>query len=138
MINIYTDGAYSPKYDKGGWAFYCPQYRAKVCSGEYSTTNNRMEMAAAINALTWVLLAKLPIQIINVYSDSLYVINTMNGYYQMKTNIDLWQQLNTITKQLEVKGICINWNHVKGHAGHAHNEVVDLLANLMSQIKLIK
>ena len=53
-VIFYTDGAYSPTKQKGGWGLYCPQYKLKMCHGEYNTTNNRMEMTAAIRALEFV------------------------------------------------------------------------------------
>lgn len=137
-LNLYTDGAYSSTTQMGGWAVYCSEIRLKIANQVKDTTNNRMEMTAAINALKWVLLAKAPITTINIYSDSLYVINTMKGLYQKKTNNDLWDYLDRLCLRLSEKGITVNWIHVKGHAGHPENEVVDRLANLLSQTKLIQ
>ena len=137
-LNLYTDGAYSSSTKMGGWAVYCPEIRLKIANQEKDTTNNRMEMTAAINALKWVLLAKAPITMINIYSDSLYVINTMKGLYQKKTNNDLWDYLDRLCLKLSEKEVTVNWIHVKGHAGHPENEVVDRLANLLSQTKLIR
>lgn len=136
-LNLYTDGAYSSTTQMGGWAVYCKKIRLKIANQVKNTTNNRMEMTAAINALKWVLLAKAPITTINLYSDSLYVINTMKGLYQKKTNNDLWDYLDRLCLRLSEKEITVNWIHVKGHAGHPENEVVDRLANLLSQTKLI-
>ena len=137
-LNLYTDGAYSPVTQTGGWAVCCPEIRLKIANQAKDTTNNRMEMTAAINALKWVLLAKAPITTVNIYSDSLYVINTIKGLYQKKTNNDLWDYLDRLCLKLSEKGIIVNWVHVKGHAGHLENEVVDRLANLLSQTKLIR
>lgn len=135
-INFYTDGAYSPATQAGGWAVYCPELLLKLTNKEYNTTNNRMEMTAVIKALEFVLYTKLPVNEINVYSDSLYVINTMKGLYAMRTNLDLWSELINLRTKLSTNNLQINWIHVKGHAGHANNEVVDRLANLLSQTKL--
>lgn len=136
IINFYTDGAYSPVTQAGGWAVYCPELLLKLTNKEYNTTNNRMEMTAAIKALEFVLYTKLPVNEINVYSDSLYVINTMKGLYAMRTNLDLWAKLINLTIKLSDNNLQINWIHVKGHAGHVNNEIVDKLANLLSQTKL--
>lgn len=129
---IYTDGAYSSAKKKGGWAFYCPQYKLRVCSGELDTTNNRMEMTAALKALIWADDSKIPFKNIVIVSDSLYVVNTMKGEYQKKTNNDLWAKLDEQVNLMFDKKI--SWVHVKGHAGHQDNEVVDKFANLVSQI----
>lgn len=136
MINFYTDGAYSPATQAGGWAVYCPELLLKLTNKEYNTTNNRMEMTAVIKALEFVLQTKLPVNGINIHSDSLYVINTMKGLYSMRTNLDLWARLVNLTTKLSASNLQINWVHVKGHAGHTNNEVVDRLANLLSQTKL--
>ena len=53
VINFYTDGAYSPVTQTGGWAVYCPELKLKVTSQERGTTNNRREMTAAITALEY-------------------------------------------------------------------------------------
>lgn len=135
-LNLYTDGAYSSSTKMGGWAVYCPEIRLKIANQEKDTTNNRMEMKAVISALKWVLIVKVPITTISIYSDSLYVINTMKGLYQKKTNNDLWAYLDRLCLRLSEKGITVNWIHVKGHAGHSENEIVDKLANLLSQTKL--
>ena len=130
-VIFYTDGAYSSTKQKGGWGLYCPQYKLKMCHGEYNTTNNRMEMTAEIRALEFVDESKLPEKNIIIYSDSKYLIETMKGNYSMKTNIDLWDKLNDLKQALFDKNI--TWIHVKGHSGHIENEIVDQLANLASQ-----
>ena len=53
-INIFTDGAYSPKTKKGGWAVYCPELRLRMCGAVKDTTNNRMELLSAIKALEFI------------------------------------------------------------------------------------
>lgn len=130
-VIFYTDGAYSSSKKKGGWAFYCPQYKLKICHGEMETTNNRMEMTAAIKVLEFIDSSNLPEKNIVIYSDSKYLIETMKGNYQMKTNLDLWSQINDLRDGLVSKNII--WIHVKGHNGHPENEIVDKLANLASQ-----
>lgn len=130
-IDFYTDGAYSSTKQKGGWALYCPQYKLKICRGELNTTNNRMELMAAIKALEFVDESNIPEKNIVIYSDSNYLIETMNGNFKKKTNLDLWSKLDDLCSGLLTKNI--KWVHVKGHSGHPENEIVDKLANLVSQ-----
>lgn len=130
-VTFYTDGAYSSTKKKGGWAVYCPQYKLKLCNGEFGSTNNRMEVFAAIKALEFVDESNLPEKNIIIYSDSKYLVETMNGNFQKKTNLDLWSKLSDLCTGLFSKNI--QWVHVKGHSGHTENEIVDKLANLMSQ-----
>jgi len=130
-VAFYTDGAYSSTKNKGGWAVYCPQYKLKLCNGEFGSTNNRMEVFAAIKALEFVDESNLPEKNIIIYSDSKYLVETMNGNFQKKTNLDLWDKLSDLCTGLFTKNI--QWIHVKGHSGNTENEIVDKLANLMSQ-----
>lgn len=129
---IATDGAYSSTKDKGGWCFYCPQYRMRVCNSELGTTNNRMEMMAVIKALEWIADSNLPQKNITIVSDSQYVIQTMLGKYSKNKNLDLWNKMDERVDALFDK--TISWVHVKGHAGNEYNEVVDKFANLVSQL----
>ena len=128
---FYTDGAYSSTKCKGGWAVYCPEYKLKLCNGEFQTTNNRMEVIAAIKALEFVDESNLPEKNIIIYSDSKYLVETMNGNFRKKTNLDLWNKLSDLCDSLFNKNI--RWVHVKGHSGQSENEIVDKLANLVSQ-----
>jgi ribonuclease HI len=131
-MDIYTDGAYSSKTEKGGWAFYMPDYKMRVCGSDSNTTNNRMELTAVIKALEFVVDSNLPDKELNIYSDSNYVVQTMLGNFSKKTNMDLWDKLDLILDGLIAKKII--WNHIKGHTGEKNgNYIVDLLANLTSQ-----
>jgi len=132
---IYTDGAYSPIKRKGGWAFYLPQYRLRVCKGDDSQgiTNNRMEMMAVIKALELVINCQFIQSNIIIYTDSQYVIQTILGNYHRNYNLDLWNIIDQEIKILSNKNI--TWQHVKGHNGTIENEVVDKFANLVSQMK---
>ena len=130
-IVFYTDGAYSSTKKKGGWGVYCPQYKLRMCSGELNTTNNRMEVMAAIKALEFVDESNIPEKNIVIYSDSNYLVETMNGNFKKKTNLDLWDKITELCNGLFNKKI--TWIHIKGHAGHEENEIVDKLANLTSQ-----
>jgi ribonuclease HI len=129
---FFTDGAFSHSKNKGGWAFYCPEYRLRVCHGEESTTSNRMEVTAAIKVLEWLSDSKVPEKKITIYSDSLYLVNTVKGSFTRNANLDLWNQLDLMIELLFDKQI--TWVHIKGHNGTRGNEIVDKLANLVSQI----
>lgn len=132
MINIYTDGAYSAVTKRGGWSFYCKEFNIKVCgSSTDPTTNNRMEMTAVLKALQFLEMANIHEKEVTIWSDSLYVINTMNNIYQKKTNCDLWHELDEAVHRLLFSKVY--FKHVKGHAENKDNNTVDFLANLMSQ-----
>lgn len=135
-LNFYTDGAYSPVTKTGGWAVYCPELKLRITNQAKDTTNNRMELIAAINAMKFILQTGMKVPTINIYSDSLYVINTLKGLYKMKMNLDLWSEASRMLFLIQRQSIQINWIHIKGHAGHINNEIVDRLANLLSQTKL--
>lgn len=125
-IIIYTDGSAlnngSP--DSGcGWAaklIYNGKYRLKSggCRGK---TNNQMEMLAVLNALKSITDRNIPVVL---YSDSKYVIETLNGNYRMSKNIELWNELIPAYKSFaDIKSI---W--IRGHNGDFHNEEVDRAA----------
>ena len=136
----YTDGACSGNPGPGGWGVLM---RAKngeeivkereLKGGEADTTNNRMELLAAINALESLTRASR----ITMVTDSAYVKNGVTGWIHgwkrngWKTsakkpvkNADLWQELDAETARHTV-----NWHWVKGHSGHPDNELADELAN---------
>jgi len=133
-IEIYTDGACKGNPGPGGWGVVLRyQGREKELSGaEASTTNNRMELMAAIKALQ-----ALKRQCrVDLYTDSQYVRRGMtewisswkqkqwrNAQNKPVKNADLWQQLDTLAQKHD-----INWHWVKGHAGHPENERADALA----------
>lgn len=124
MIKIYTDGAYAPSRDKGGWAFVVIKDNKKIHSsffGEEDTTNNRMEIQAVIEAIIWAKENKLTK--IEIFTDSMYVIGTMSKNWKRNKNHDLWEILDEL-----VLNMTISWNHVKGHEGDKYNELCDALA----------
>jgi len=129
-ITVYTDGACSGNPGKGGWAAVIVESgKEKIISGsEQLTTNNRMELAAVINALKDIN----PSEII-IYTDSKYVKNgieswinnwKINGWMtaakQPVKNKDLWVQLDTL-----VSGKKITWEWVKGHSNDHYNNIAD-------------
>ncbi len=135
----YTDGACSGNPGPGGWgALLIAREGASVLKqrelqgGEADTTNNRMELLAAINALE----ALDRPSILTVVTDSAYVKGGITGWMHgwkkngWKTstkkpvkNVDLWQRLDTAQTRHRV-----TWEWVKGHAGHPENEKADALA----------
>ena len=132
---IYTDGACLGNPGPGGWAALIidkNQLTNKKVGSEISTTNNRMELTAVIEALKII-----PSESkLAVYTDSKYVINGIEIWIvnwkksnwkgsnrkEIK-NKDLWIQLDNLSQNFN-----INWNWVKGHSGDVNNEEVDQLA----------
>ena len=134
-IEIYTDGACRGNPGPGGWGalLKIDDYEKEISGGEIDTTNNRMELLAAIKALECV---KEQCEI-NLYTDSKYVMKGItiwiikwkaNGFKNSKkkpvANADLWVLLDDLAQQYKIK-----WHWVKGHAGHELNERADALAN---------
>jgi ribonuclease HI len=133
-VEIFTDGACSGNPGPGGWGAVL-RYGAtekELSGGETATTNNRMEMMAAIVALEAL---KRPTAV-NLYTDSTYlrdgVMKWIHGWKRngWKTaarkpvkNVDLWQRLEEARAPHDV-----TWHWVKGHAGHPENERADALA----------
>jgi len=134
QVTIYTDGACSGNPGPGGWGavLISGPHRKEICGGEPQTTNNRMELAAAIAALDAL---KKPSRV-DLHSDSEYLRNGIsmwiegwkrNGWrtsakHPVK-NVELWQRLDTARQRHEV-----SWHWVRGHAGHTENERADELA----------
>jgi cyclic pyranopterin phosphate synthase len=129
MINIYTDGSYDPSTGIGGWAALIEEpNKEPLCvsgqeSAEQKNTNQRMEQLAIIKALKT---TKVTAEI-TVYSDSQYVVYTMEKGWKRKANQDLWDQLDLLSEQ---RTIC--WRWIRGHAGNSYNEFVDAQANFQS------
>ncbi|KJV07355.1 ribonuclease HI [Methylocucumis oryzae] len=135
-VTIYTDGACRGNPGPGGWGVvlsYKGQQK-ELYGGEADTTNNRMELMAAIIGLETL---TRPCQVI-LYSDSSYVLKGMSewlaGWKQRgwrtasKTpvkNEDLWRRLDAAASKHK-----IDWQWVKGHSGNEGNEKADVLANL--------
>ena len=121
-ILIYTDGScIKNPGGPGGWAFVLIESEREylVSSGCKVTTNNRMELTAVIEALSFVT----PKSRCVIYSDSQLVINCALGKWKRKANLDLWELYDIESKD---KDITFEW--VKGHSGNKYNEIVDKLA----------
>jgi ribonuclease HI len=133
-VKIYTDGGCEPNPGPGGYGVVLvhPKKRLEVSGGFRRTTNNRMEIFAAIRGIE---LLKQPCNVV-VYTDSQYLVNAMMAGWVIRwkkrdwwrtnteraVNFDLWERLLTLCQQHEVK---FQW--VKGHAGNKENECCDQL-----------
>ena len=134
MIKIYTDGSCMGNPGNGGWAaiIFMNNEKIAITGNKKNTTNNQMELMAAIEALK-----KIPTeQEVQIYTDSKYVKmgitewinkwsqnNWKTSSKQKVKNLELWLKLNEISKKHKIK-----WFWVKGHAGDPINEQVDALA----------
>ena len=126
---IFTDGAFSPSRNKGGWAVFIPNINLRIAGCEFNTTVNRMEMIAAIEALTYISkVEQFKDCELEIYSDSMYLVGGMELGWKQDVNPDLWEKLNKFKNDLSVKFI-----HINGHSGIAGNEIVDKLAVKLSQ-----
>lgn len=135
MINVYTDGAYSPNRDCGGWAFYIPELHVRVVGNKEHTTINQMELTAAIKALEFISDSNLSDKEITIYSDSMYLVGGASLGWSTAVNTDLWDQLQFIQSLLFDK--TLHFVHVDGHSGNKGNEIVDQLAVKLSHMKEI-
>ena len=133
-VTIHTDGACSGNPGPGGWGAILKfgDVEKELKGGEAHTTNNRMELMAAISALEAL---KKPCTV-DLYTDSQYVRQGITGWIngwkkngwrtadkKPVKNVDLWQRLDAALKTHDVR-----WHWVKGHAGHDENERADQLA----------
>lgn len=131
MIHVYTDGAYSSSRDQGGWSYvvlYKNQLIKKEFGGVKSTTNNRMEILAVLNAVE---LFKNTTQSVNIYTDSMYVVGSLTLNWKRNANLDLWEKFNSYDLSK------FNFLHVKGHNDNKYNEMCDDLAVLGSHLKIL-
>jgi ribonuclease HI len=135
IVEIYSDGACRGNPGPGGWGVllrYNGQEK-ELWGGEADTTNNRMELMAAIRALEAL---KRPSQV-RLYTDSIYVMKGITLWIQSwkrkgwrtadkkpVKNEDLWRRLDELAAKHDIE-----WHWVKGHAGHPENERADELAN---------
>jgi ribonuclease HI len=136
QVDIYTDGACRGNPGPGGWAalLVCGGERKELSGAERATTNNRMELCAAIEGLS----ALKRRCAVSLYTDSKYVLQGATEWLpnwksrgwrtaarEPVKNQDLWLKLDSVAA-----GQDIEWHWVKGHSGHEENEYVDQLANM--------
>ena len=134
-VEIYTDGACRGNPGPGGWGvlLIAGKRRKELYGGERNTTNNRMELRAAIEALN----ALNGEQNVILHTDSKYVMDGLNNWLpawkkrgwvtaakKPVKNRDLWQALDEAASRHDVR-----WHWVRGHTGNAGNEQADALAN---------
>lgn len=134
-IEIFTDGACRGNPGPGGWGVLLRygDHEKTLYGGEAATTNNRMELTAAIRGLE---MLKEPC-LVHLTTDSQYVRKGITEWLagwkkrgwktasrQPVKNIDLWQALDAQSQRHEM-----HWHWVKGHSGHRENEIADQLAN---------
>tara|TARA_B100000214_G_scaffold335562_1_gene278911 strand:+ start:16 stop:447 length:432 start_codon:yes stop_codon:yes gene_type:complete len=136
-IKVYTDGACKGNPGPGGWGVYIQSNDEEkdLYGGNPETTNNQMEMQAALEALKYL---KDKNEVIELYTDSNYLRqgitewihkwklnNWRTAAKKPVANRDLWIEISELNEKMKVE-----WNWVKGHAGDPGNERADLLANL--------
>lgn len=121
-IYLYTDGAASGNPGPGGWGavLVCGPLRKELSGGYRLTTNNRMELLAVIRGLEAI---KWKDATVKIYSDSTYVVKTVTENWKRKKNQDLWARFDAVRA-----GFNLEFNWIKGHAGHPENERCDRLA----------
>ncbi|MDB6027236.1 MAG: RNase family protein [Verrucomicrobiales bacterium] len=134
QLTIYTDGACEGNPGPGGWAAILRfgEQIKEVSGGEPATTNNRMELQAAIGALS---ILKEACEI-ELFTDSVYVKDGITKWLEAwkrrgwlttekkpVKNVDLWRKLDELSSQHKME-----WRWLKGHAGHRENEKCDELA----------
>jgi ribonuclease HI len=134
-VTLFTDGACRGNPGPGGWGVLLRfgHHEKELCGGEFNTTNNRMELTAAIQGLAAL---KEPCQV-QVYTDSRYLRDGISEWLpgwkrrgwrtadrSPVKNADLWQALDALCQQHQV-----TWHWVRAHAGHPENERADRLAN---------
>ena len=136
-IKVYTDGACKGNPGPGGWGVYIQSNvdEKELYGGSPETTNNQMEMQAALEALKHL---KDEDEVIELYTDSNYLRQGITEWiHKWKTNNwktaakkpvanrDLWIEISDLNEKMNVE-----WNWVKGHAGDPGNERADELANI--------
>ena len=136
VIEIFTDGACKGNPGPGGWGVLLRlgEHQKTLFGGEPQTTNNRMELMAAIRGLQ--ALKKAPARV-SLTTDSQYVMKGIREWMpnwkkrdwktasrQPVKNADLWRELDELVSKHHVE-----WHWVKGHSGHPENELADELAN---------
>jgi len=150
---IYTDGACSGNPGPGGWGTlveFADGQVQELGGRDTQTTNNRMEMQAAIAALEFLAEADIDSGSVILHTDSEYLKNGITKWIKgwkrkgWKTssgkpvlNKDLWQQLDQLSQTLSTEEISVDWRYVRGHAGNPGNERCDEIARAYSHAQPI-
>ncbi len=124
---IYTDGSCIGNPGQGGWAGLIiddQKIETEISGFELNTTNNRMELLAVIKSIEKIE----DDSVINLYSDSQYVINSITKNWKKEKNVDLWNELEKVLVNKSVQ-----WFWVKGHSDNEFNNRVDRLARNTSK-----
>lgn len=134
-VIIYTDGCCKGNPGLGGYGaiLSCGDTSKELFGGEAVTTNNRMELTAAIMGLEAIKKTSAASIQITIYSDSKYVIQGITEWlpgwkrknWKDVKNRDLWERLDRVASQFD-----LSWSWVKGHSGNPGNERADQLANI--------
>ena len=129
LVKLFSDGSCLNNPGRGGWAFILEygEHELKKSGGESFTTNNKMELTAVIMGLKAL---KFPCEV-ELYSDSSYVVNGINGWifswikknFKDVKNPELWREYLQVSAPHKIRAF---W--VKGHDGHPQNEECDELA----------
>jgi ribonuclease HI len=154
VTEIYTDGACSGNPGPGGWGTlieFADGQVHELGGRDKATTNNRMEMQAAIAALEFLSKDDIASGSVLLHTDSEYLKNGITKWIQgwkrkgWKTsagkavlNKDLWQQLDQLSQTLNDRQIKVDWRYVRGHAGNPGNERCDEIARAFTQNNAIR
>ena len=141
---VFTDGACSGNPGPGGWGTIISlvdDETVELGGPELATTNNRMEMRATLEALSWMVASGKDIREVLLYADSKYMIEGLtrwihgwikngwiNGGGEPVKNKDLWIELKRAKDELESKGCRLSFHYVAGHSGVPGNERCDEIA----------
>ncbi len=155
-VTIYTDGGCSGNPGVGAWAFVTrtvnSEHLFSNSGNEVQTTNNRMELSAALEALKWLygnVEHSETLYRVELYTDSQYLKKGMSEWLSqwMKRgwklasgnavqNKDLWQELLHYENICKIKNICVMWKWVRGHDGNIYNEMChDLVTKEIEELK---
>lgn len=128
-MKVFTDGAYSPTRDVGGIGLVFVNDNNEIIykynKSIKKTTNNRCELSAVIVALHAI---SKPMEFLTIYSDSQYVVCSINNGWQRKKNLDLWKLFDKVYEQAKYYCSNITFDWVKGHADDEFNNIADKLA----------
>jgi len=130
-VNIYTDGSWWQNRQGSAAVFNIQKDWYFITEYVDYGTNNRAELLGPIIALEFLQKHKINFDVINIYSDSQYVINTINNGWRKRKNVDLWQRIDPLIDLSRQ-----NYRWVRGHDGNIGNELADRFANECQETKM--